>query len=97
MSTPANPFGRPLPVVVLLRNRQKATVTTMVTDCPPFHLLGKQGATLVDARAVELWRLDGRWSEDGKTHSLDIIGVAIDQEAMKFEPFAAAAGTKGQT
>lgn len=100
-----NPFQRPMPVVVMLRNRAFATVEQLVEDRAPFSLLGKIGTSGVPLHVVgpdcehlqdaQLWRSDGRWREDGRRNELDIVGVVTRSGSMlAVEPFAAAAGAK---
>lgn len=108
-----NPFPCALPVRVLLRERKIATVEQIVEDStfPLLGHLGTGGKSgdlshLVDdgqpsvdleGKAPAAWRIDGRFSEDGSAHPLDIIGVIIKQVAGAAiaMPFMPAAGHKG--
>ena len=106
------PFEKPLPVVVLLRNRRFATVEQIVQDRPPFFMLGRMGTDspagsvigercehVNDACSHQLWRLDGRWQENGAAHSMDIMGTAViaaDGATCELLPLPSAAGAKGE-
>jgi hypothetical protein len=101
-----NPFPAPMPVRVLLRNKQLALVEALVQDRPPFALLGHlqpygSPGHIVDPvhpQDHQLWRFDGRWQEHGQSHPLDIIGVITQQtgDVLSVEVFAPAAGYKGE-
>jgi hypothetical protein len=94
----SNPFGRELPVLVMLRNRQFAVIEAFV-EVGTFGMQGR-GPFLSTADAIEhtesatpactpmaacLWRGDNaRWREDSASHSLDII-AQVTRDAMTGE------------
>lgn len=93
--THSNPFGRELPVIVLLRNRQLAVVETFV-EVGKFGMQGRgpftTTAEVIDLLAsakpdvtptiAQLWRGDNaRWREDSQSSPLDIIAVVTRVDA----------------
>lgn len=99
-----NPFGRDLPVTVMLRNRKTAVVEQIVEDTAPFVLLGRLRVGDPAGHVVgkdcehlgdhQLWRRNGRWLEGSAPHLFDIVGLVIAQagDQVTFVPLAAAAG-----
>ena len=106
----SNPFNRPMPVMVLIRNNTLAIVEQIVDDTKAFPLLGRfgigdpqgsvigrHGEHLGPERAASLWRRDGAWRENGAKSEFDIVGVVTGRDqngSLVYEPFAAAAGNK---
>jgi hypothetical protein len=105
----SNPFGRPLPVLVLLRNCQFAVVHEFV-EVGAFHMQGR-GPFITTGEALEfcaaqrpdqtplatqLWRGDNaRWREDNLQSPLDIIAVVTRDAATGECTYTAVARAAG--
>lgn len=61
---------------VFLRNGETALVLGRV-EIGAFMLVGRRSAG-----PLELWLQDGRWSEDGAEHPLDIVSVVTGAGAL---------------
>lgn len=85
------------PFTAYLRNLRIASIESVPPPpfAEPFRWLGR-----IDGEHVpDLWRVDGRWREDGSAHPYDIIGIVIGRNAegaLEVQPYGPAAGLKGK-